>query len=159
DMPKKDGESADYSQQRYWKSAADVELQLRDEGKARQEASRPDKDIYIYQPLRALDDEKLKELRKTGSLKAVGLEGYELEHKRIPQRAEKMFADAGIPADEARRLAHVADPNNLEAMDKAMHAASDRQALNQPTRNPSLNQAVVAAEKGDAAVKEADEKT
>ena len=71
-------------------------------------------------------------------LTGKGRIGFEIEHARIPQRASRMFEKAGLSGDEAKRLAHLGDPKNLDPVLREWHAIVDEVAAKWKGRNPTL---------------------
>ena len=124
--------SWDTIRERLWKNLAYNEIEARKTGSVVRNTGK----LADLEPVKSLTDEELDRMLRTGK----GREGFEVEHERIPQRAVELFENAGIPADEARCLAHFGDPSNLEPMPRELHAAVDEAAANPKygKRNPTL---------------------
>lgn len=120
--------------QRAWRNLAHNELELRNAGKAsRYTGKAPD-----ITPVEGLSNEDLLSMRRTGTSRP----GYEIEHSRIPQRVGRMMEEAGLPANDARRLSKTGDPSNLDPLPQEMHAVVDERAHQWKHRNKSLPAAI-----------------
>jgi hypothetical protein len=114
---------------RVWRSLAQSELEARAAGAVRDTES-----LLDFDAVRRMTKSQLEEMVRTGKSPS----GFEIEHARIPQRAARMFERAGLPRAEARRLAHLGEPSNLEPAPREWHAVVDEEAAKWKGRNPSL---------------------
>jgi hypothetical protein len=131
DMPSADGRHPgwDTIRTRIWKNLAHNELQARKAG-----VLRDTEKLLDMNPATSLTNKELEKMLKSGQ----GRAGYEIEHARIPQRVADMLEKSGLPKNEARKLAHLGDPSNLDPGPKEWHAIVDEVANSWKHRNPTL---------------------
>ena len=137
DMPSADGYPVwSTIRERIWKTLAHNELEARKSGMTAQDTSNP----LDLDPVKSLTDLELQEMLENGT----GRKGFEVEHSGIPQRVITLLEGAGLPLSEARRVAHLGDPNNLEVVPRELHAIYDEIAADMFNRyrNPELPSAL-----------------
>lgn len=119
----------DTIRKRVWKNLAHNEIETRKVGALRDTESLLDLD-----PVKSLTDKGLERMLKTGK----GRKGFEIEHKDIPQRISRLLEKAGFSPSEAKSLAQLGDPQNLDPTTRAWHAVVDEAAAKWKSRNPNL---------------------
>ncbi|MES2823566.1 MAG: hypothetical protein V4732_08190 [Pseudomonadota bacterium] len=137
DMPSSNGYPAwNTIRERIWKTLAHNELEIRKSGMSVQEYT----SLLDLDPVKSLSDTELLEILKSGTAR----KGFEVEHSGIPQRVITLLEGAGLSINDARRLAHLGDPSNLDVVPRELHAVLDEIAAEMFNRyrNPELPSAL-----------------
>lgn len=127
DAPNQRGGYPDYNSTvrgRYWKNRAEFEIQDRASGASAHEPN-------SQEPVKRLSDAELQTMRANGLAPPdpnVAGRTIELEHWGVPQRVRDWMIATGFPAEEARRLTRVSDPNMLLEVSPLEHAFFDSEA-------------------------------
>jgi hypothetical protein len=126
--------------ERIWKTLAHNELEARLKARKSGMMAQNTSTLLELDPVKSLTDLELQEMLESGT----GREGFEVEHRGIPQRVITLLEGAGLAISEARRVAHLGDPNNLEVVPRELHAIYDEVAADMFNRyrNPELPSAL-----------------